>query len=181
MQKLLYAILITSRKLRHYFQVHKIKVASSFLLGDILHNGDANSRVVKWLLEIGALSIEFAPRFTVKSQALADFITEWTEIQDPPPDERPEHWVMYFDGALNLDGAGAGILFISPRGEQLKYVLQQLFKATNNAAEYVALIHGLRIATSLGIKSLLAYGDSKVVIQQVNKDWECSQEKMDAY
>ena len=88
---------------------------------------------------------------------------------------------MYFDGALNLDGAGAGILFISPRGEQLKYVLQLFFKATNNAAEYEALIHGLRIASSLGIKRLLAYGDSKVVIQQLNKDWDCTQEKMDAY
>ena len=77
---------------------------------------------------------------------------------------------MYFDGALNLNGTGAGILFISPRGEQLKYVLQLLFKATNNTAEYEALIHGLRIAASLSIKRLLAYGDSKVVIQQVNKD-----------
>ena len=88
---------------------------------------------------------------------------------------------MYFDGALNLDGAGAGILFVSPRGEQLKYVLQLLFKATNTVDEYEALIHGLRITALLGIKWLLAYGDSKVVIQQVNKDWDCTQEKMDAY
>ena len=132
-------------------------------------------------MELGALSIEFLPHSTIKSQALADFIAEWTEIQDPPPDERPEHWVMYFNGALNLDGNGASILFISPRGEQLKYVLQLLFKATNNAAEYEALIHVLRIAASLSIKRLLAYGDSKVVIQQVNKDWDCTQEKMDAY
>lgn len=79
---------------------------------------------------------------------------------------------MYFDGAFNLDGAGARVLFISPKGEHLKYVLQLLFKATNNAAEYEALIHGLQITASLGIKQLLAYGDSKVVIKQVNKDWE---------
>ena len=71
---------------------------------------------------------------------------------------------MCFDGAHNRDGAGAGVLFISPKGEQLKYVLQLLFKATNNAAEYEALIHGLQIAVTLGIKHLLAYGDSKVVI-----------------
>jgi ribonuclease HI len=77
---------------------------------------------------------------------------------------------MYFDGALNLDDVGAGILFISLTGEQQKYVLQLLFKATNNAAECEALIHGLRIAASLDIKRLLVYGDSKVVIQQVNKD-----------
>ena len=164
MQKLLYAILITSRKLRHYFHAHKIKVVSSFPLGDILQNRDANGRVVKWSVDLGALSIEFAPRSTIKSQALADFIAEWMEIQDTPP-ERPEHWVMYFDGSLNLDGARAGILFISPRSEQLKYALQLLFKATNNAAEYEALIHGLRITASLGIKRLLAYGDCKVIIQ----------------
>ena len=60
-QKLLYAILITSRKLRHYFQAHKIKVASSYPLGDILHNRDANGRVVKWSVELGAFTIEFMP------------------------------------------------------------------------------------------------------------------------
>ena len=79
-QKLLYTILITSRKLRHYFQAHNVKVVSSFPLGDILHNRDTNGRVVKWSVELGALAIEFTPRPTIKSQALADFIIEWTEI-----------------------------------------------------------------------------------------------------
>jgi ribonuclease HI len=99
----------------------------------------------------------------------------------PPPKERPEHWIMYFDGALNLEGAGAGVLLISPQGEQLKYVLQIHYKASNNRAEYEALIHGLRIAVSLGIKRLLALGDSKVVIEQVNKEWDCVKDTMDAY
>ena len=79
-QKFLYAILITSRKLCHYFLVHNVKVVSSFPLGDILHNRDANGRVVKWSVELGALSIKFLPRSTIKSQALSDFIAEWTEI-----------------------------------------------------------------------------------------------------
>jgi ribonuclease HI len=77
---------------------------------------------------------------------------------------------MYFDGALNLEGAGTGVLLISPQEEQLKYVPQKHYKASNNGAEYEALIHGLRIAVSLGIKQLLAFGDSKVVIEQVNKE-----------
>jgi hypothetical protein len=68
------------------------------------------------------------------------------------------------------DSSTEDVLFISSKGEQLKYVLQLLFKATNNSAEYEALIHDLWIAASLGIKRLLAYGDSKVVIQQVNKE-----------
>ena len=118
-QKLLYAILITSRKLQHYFQAHKIKVASSYPLGDNLHNRDANGRVV----ELGAFMIEFTPCSTIKSQALADFIAEWTEIEDPPLDTRSEHWIMYFNGSLNRDGASAGVLFISPKDEQLKYAL----------------------------------------------------------
>ena len=73
-------------------------------------------------------------------------------------------WWMYFDGSLKLQGAGAGILFIAPRGEQPKYALQLLFPALNNAAEYEALIHGLNIAISLGIKRMMVYGDSLVVI-----------------
>jgi hypothetical protein len=106
-QKLLYVLLITSRKLRHYFQAHKIVVLSSFLLGEIIRNCDANSRIVKWSIELGEFEIEFCLRQAIKSQILTDFVSEWTEIQMPPPKERPEHWIMYFDGALNLEGAGA--------------------------------------------------------------------------
>jgi ribonuclease HI len=85
---------------------------------------------------------------------------------------------MYFDGSLKLDGGGARVIFISPRGEQLKYLLQILSKVSNNEAEYEAL---LRLAISLGIKQLLVYGDSLLVIQQVNKEWDCNKETMDAY
>ena len=77
---------------------------------------------------------------------------------------------MYFDGSLKLEGGGARVLFISSKGEQLKYVFQILFKVSNNEAEYEAVLHGLRLAVSLGIKRLLVYGDSLLVIQQVNKE-----------
>ena len=88
---------------------------------------------------------------------------------------------MYFDGSLKLDGGGAGVLFISPKGEQLKYVFQILFKVSNNEAEYEALLHGLRLAVSLGIKRLLVYGDSLLIVQQVNKEWDINKDTMDAY
>jgi ribonuclease HI len=150
-------------------------------LGHIILNRDANGRIVKWSIELGEFEIEFCPRQAIKSQILADFVSKCTEIMMPPPKERPEHWIMYFDGTLNLEGAGAGVLLISPHGEQLKYVLQIHYKASNNRAEYKALIHGLRIAVSLGIKRLLDFGDSKVVIEQVNKEWDCVKDTMDAY
>jgi ribonuclease HI len=85
---------------------------------------------------------------------------------------------MYFDGSLKLEGAGAGVLLSSPKGEQLNYILQIFWKVSKNEAEYEALLHGLRLAISLGIK---VYGDSAVVINQVNKSWDRNKENMDAY
>jgi ribonuclease HI len=88
---------------------------------------------------------------------------------------------MYFDSSLKLEGVGVGVLLISPNGEQLEYVLQVFWKVSNNEAEYEALLHGLRLAASLGIMRLLVYGDSAVVINQVNKSWNRNKENMDAY
>jgi hypothetical protein len=104
-----------------------------------------------------ALSIIVKPRTAIKSQALVDFMAEWRENQFKAPTSTPEHWTMYFDGLLKLKGGRARILYISPNREQLKYVLQILFKVSNNEAKYEALLHGLCLAISLGIKRLLIY------------------------
>jgi ribonuclease HI len=77
---------------------------------------------------------------------------------------------MYFDGSLNIGGTGIGILFISPTNEQLCYVLKIYFPASNNAAEYKAYLHGMRIVVELGVKRLYVYGDLALVINQLNKD-----------
>ena len=132
-------------------------------------------------MELLAFTIIYTPRTAIKSQALADFVAEWTESQTPPSLIDLEHWTLYFDGSLMLQGAGAGIVLISPRGERFKYVLQLHFPASNNVAEYEALLHGLRIATSLGIRRLLARGDSELVVRQVMKDWVCRDPAMEAY
>jgi hypothetical protein len=73
-QKLLYAILISSRKLRHYFQEHKIMVIIEFPLSDILRNRDSTGRISKWVVELGALNLEFQSKKAIKSQALSDFL-----------------------------------------------------------------------------------------------------------
>ena len=109
-------------------------------------------------------SIDFRGHQTKKSQVLANFITKSTNMQAPVLADQPEHWVMYFDGSLNLDGAGVGILFISPSGDHLRYVLRIHFPASNNTAEYEACLHGLCIAIELSVKCLLVYGDSTLVI-----------------
>ena len=79
-QKLLYTILITKRKLCHYFESHTMTVVTSFPLGEIVHSQDAMGTTTKWAIELMDQGIAYAPRTAIKSQVLADFIVEWTEV-----------------------------------------------------------------------------------------------------
>ncbi|NAV73901.1 ribonuclease HI family protein, partial [Salmonella sp. zj-f60] len=87
----------------------------------------------------------------------------------------------FFDGSLMKTGAGAGLLFISPLGKHLRYVLRLHFSVANNMAEYEALDNGLRITIELGVRRLDARGDSQLVIDQVMKNSHCHDPKMEAY
>ena len=79
----MYTVLITSRKLRHYFETYQVAVVTKYPLSDILYNKEANGRIIKWAVELGTYSINFRGRQTIKSQVLADFIAEWIDMQAP--------------------------------------------------------------------------------------------------
>jgi hypothetical protein len=136
--------------LRHYFESHPVTVVSSFPLGEIIQCREASGRIAKWAVEIMGETISFGPRKAIKSQVLADFMAECVNTQLRTAPIQPELWTMYFDGSLMKTGAGAGLLFISPLGKHLRYVLRLHFPASNNVAEYEALVNGLRIAIELG-------------------------------
>jgi ribonuclease HI len=180
-QKLLYAVILTRRKLRHYFESHSVTVVSSFPLGEIIQSREASGRIAKWAVELMGETLSFAPRKAIKSQVLADFLAEWTDTQLPTAPIQPELWTMYFDGSLMKTGAGAGLLFVSPLGKHVRYVLRLHFPASNNVAEYEALVNGLRIAIELGVQRVDARGDSQLVIDQVMKNSHCRDQKMEAY
>jgi hypothetical protein len=108
--------------------------------------------------------IVYNPRMSIKAQALSDFVAEWIEVQTPPKERELEYWTINFDGSLQLQGTGARILVASPKVESFRYVLKMHFSASNNAAEYEALLHGLRITTTLSIHRLKVLGDSMLVI-----------------
>jgi ribonuclease HI len=110
-----------------------------------------------------------------------DFVAEWTDTQLPPPQIQAECWTLYFDGSVMKTGAGAGLLFVSPLGKHLGYVVRLHFPASNNMAEYEALLCGLRITIQTGIKHLDVRGDSQLVIDQVMKNASCHDDKMEAY
>jgi ribonuclease HI len=126
-------------------------------------------------------SLSFAPWSAIKSQVLADFLVEWTDTQLLTTPIQPELWTMYFDGSLMKTGAGAGLLFVSPLGKHLRYVIRLHFPASNNVAKYKALVNGLRIAIELGVRCLDARGDTQLVIDQVMKNSHCRDRRMEAY
>jgi ribonuclease HI len=126
-------------------------------------------------------TLSFAPRKAIKSQFFADFLAEWTDTQLPIAPIQVELWTMYFDGSLMKTRVGAGLLFISPLGEHVRYVIRLHFPASNNVVEYEALVNGLRIAIELGVQRLDARGDSQLVIDQVMKNTHCRDQKMEAY
>ncbi|KAK1648025.1 hypothetical protein QYE76_065830 [Lolium multiflorum] len=134
-QKLAYGVFLGSRKLRHYFQEHPVTVVSKAPLSTILNNADATGRTAKWGIELSAFDITYKARTAVKSQVLADFVADWTEAPDASLEPEPETWVMHFDGSKQHQGSGAGVTLKSPTGEELQYVLQIHFEATNNMAE----------------------------------------------
>jgi ribonuclease HI len=158
-----------------------VTVVSSFPLGEIIQCREASGRIAKWAVEIMGETISFAPQKAIKSQVLADFVAEWVDTQLPTALIQPKLWTMYFDGSLMKTGVGAGLLFISPLGKHLRYVLRLHFPASNNVAEYEALVNGLHIAIELGVQRLDARGDSQLVIDQVMKNSHCRDPKMEAY
>jgi hypothetical protein len=83
MQKLVYVILMTKRKVRHYFDAHPIIMVSKYPLGEVIQNPEVEGRIAKWALELLGQNITYAPRSAIKSQVLADFVAEWTEMQTP--------------------------------------------------------------------------------------------------
>jgi ribonuclease HI len=131
-----------------------------------LNNWKANGKIAKWAIEMSMYNIVYKRRIATKAQDLSDFVAEWTETQTPPKERGLEYWTINFDGSLQLQGARVGILVMSPKGESFKYLMQMHFLASNNAAEYEALLycHCLRITKALGIHQLKVLEDSLLVV-----------------
>ena len=84
-------------------------------------------------------------------------------------------------GSKQLEGSGAGVVLTSPRGDKFSYVLRLMFPCTNNAAEYEALLHGLRMAKEMNLSRVRCFGDSDLVAQQVSGTWDSKDPLMAAY
>ncbi|KAL0411147.1 UNVERIFIED_CONTAM: hypothetical protein Slati_3704400 [Sesamum latifolium] len=170
------ALVVTARRLRPCFLSHPVGVKTNTPLKQTLGKPDTSRRLVKWAVELSEYNISYLPRSTIKVQALADFISEMAEmtIKDASQDQK---WLLHVDGSSTAQGSGAGIVITTPQGEDLEFVIKFGFKASNNEAEYEALVIGMRMAHEIGARHLLAYSDSQLVVKQVEATYETKDKK----
>jgi hypothetical protein len=126
LEKIAYAVVMASRKLRHYFEVFKVRVTSDRGLGELFRNPEASVRIAKWAAELSGYHITFEPRTAIKSQVLADFVVDWTGPITQPDTSAERVWTIHCDGAWCHAGAGAAAVITSPTGVKHRSSTPQL-------------------------------------------------------
>nr|XP_023885193.1 uncharacterized protein LOC111997345 [Quercus suber] len=196
LEKAILAVVLGTRKLPHYFQAHTVIVLTQLPLKAILRSTDYTGRIAKWGTILGAFDIKYMPRTSVKGQVLTNLVAEFTEpkLEEVKPtsdmdkksvgmisQQSPSHWEVYVDGAANQRGSGIGLVLISPEKIIIKKSLRLDFSATNNEAEYKALLMGMAMVRRVGGKSMKLFSDSRLVVGQVQGEFEAKDERMQGY
>jgi ribonuclease HI len=182
LEKMLYAVLMASRKLRHYFQAYHIIVPSSQPLKDIMRNREATRRIGKWAAELNDFTIDYVHRSSIQSQALADFIADWTlGAQKEETNKDAEAWTVFCDSSWGIFGVGAAAVIVAPSKVRTCYAARLDFSCTNNIAEYEALLLGLRKLKAMGIRRAILKTDSQVISSHIDKSSKARDLKLEKY
>jgi len=147
-EKAALAVVCAARRLRPYFQSHPVTVKTDYPVRKILLKPELAWRMISWSVELSEFGLKFEPRGPIKAQCLADFVSE---LQTP---EQQILWTLYVDGSSNNKQCGAGVVLESPSGLKVEQSLHFNFKASNNQAEYKALIAELNLTGDMGVKQL---------------------------
>jgi hypothetical protein len=154
LEKIAYVVIMASRKLRHYFKGHRIRVITNQPLNDLFAKREASTRIIKWGAELSEYVVDFERRSAIKSQVLADFVVDWTSPTQNPDEKIPEPWIFQCDGAWCYKGVGISAVVTSPAGVVIRYATRLIFAnnehSTNNTTEYEALLLALRKMKALG-------------------------------
>ena len=184
MEKLILALVTATQKLRPYFQAHTIEVPTEYSMKQVLHKPETSGRLMKWALELSEFDIRYKPKTSIKGQVLADFIMEFTSaelVEDARATPDLPIWKLFVDGAANAQGSGAELILTYPEGIDIEYALRFGFQASNNEAEYEAVIVGLNLAHSMEVNQLEVCSDSQLVVKQIEDTYEAKGEKMILY
>jgi ribonuclease HI len=130
-----------------------------------------NGRIGKWILALSEFELRFESANAVKGQIIATFITEHHGSSINLLEITP--WALFFDGSSCGRGGGVGILLISPKGEMFEYVIPIQPTITNNQAEDEAFLRGLQYLREAKNIAIESFGDSELVIKQLNGQYEC--------
>ena len=149
-------MVIASQKLKPYFESHHIRVRTSNPLKKILEGKNQSSRVANWSNQLVDFGIQIEPRTVIKAQALADLITETTRSI---PNDPNQDWKLYVDGSSTRSSSGVGIIIISLARVKMEHAVRFEFVASNNEAEYEALLLGINICCNSAARILSAYLD----------------------
>ena len=125
---------------------------------------------MKWAIELSEFDIRYKPKNAIKRQVLADFVMEFTSTELAKNAQTVANlsiWKLSVDGASNAQGSGAGLILTSSEGIDIEYALRFRFQASNNEAEYEAVIAGLNLAHSLEVDQLEVCSDSQLVVRQI--------------
>jgi ribonuclease HI len=182
LEKVLYAVLMASRKLQHYFQAYHIIVPSSQPLKDIMRNREATGRIGKWAAELNEFTINYVHRSSIQSQALADFIADWTPgAQEEEINKDAEAWTVLYDGSWGTFGAGAAAVLVVPSKVKTCYAARLDFSCTNNIAKYEALLLGLWKLRAMGIRRAILKTNSQVISDHIHKSSKARDPKLEKY
>nr|GEY37677.1 reverse transcriptase domain-containing protein [Tanacetum cinerariifolium] len=159
-EKLILTLVSASKRLKRYFQAHRIVVIMDQPIKQLLSNPEVTGRLLKWRFKLGEHDIQYRPRTSVKGQILAYFIMERQEDDTPDTlvedrEELPDPWIVFTDESSYIDVSRASLLITNPEGMEFTYTLRFIFNATNNEAEYEDRIAGLRIAGQMGVYRLM--------------------------
>ncbi|XP_012834007.1 PREDICTED: uncharacterized protein LOC105954870 [Erythranthe guttata] len=178
MEKLALSLINAARKLRPYFQSHQVVVLTNYPLKQILRSPETSGRLAKWAIELSEYGVEFKPRPAIKAKVLADFLVEMTSVEEST--SLPT-WTVNVDGSSTATGGGAGIVLTNPDGDEFEYAQRFEFTASNNVAEYEALLAGIRLALAAGARKLLIKSNSQLVVNQVLGVYEAKEDTMAKY
>ena len=184
MEKLILALVTAAQKLRPYFQAHTIEVPTEYPMKQVLHKLETSGRLMKWAIELSEFDIRYKPKTTIKGQVLADFVMECSSAELAENAQTMTDlpiWKLSVDGASNEQGSGAGLILTSPEGIDIENALRFGFQASNNEAEYEAVIAGLNLAHSLEVDQLEVCSDSQLVVRQIEDTYEAKSGRMILY
>ncbi|XP_057760866.1 uncharacterized protein LOC130981282 [Arachis stenosperma] len=138
---------------------------------------DIAGRMVQWAIELSEFDLKYETWTAIKAQCLTDFVAEYTGDQE----EASTTWEPYVYGSSNKVGSGVGIILVNQEGTQVEVSLKFEFPASNNQAEYEALIVGLKLAEEVGATKVVVFCNSQVVTSQINGEYQAKDPNMKRY